>query len=61
MKYLQEDVKQALLFDVTFLKAILKQYIATKQQQKVLNLDPCIIFEAKNLIFRHFFENEGIY
>ena len=37
-----------------FFKAVSKQHIAAKQQQKVLTLKLCIFFEVKKLIFRHF-------
>ena len=37
-----------------FFKAVSKQYIATKQQKKVRNLEPCIFFKVKKLIFCHF-------
>ena len=36
------------------MKAVSKQYTRTKQEQKVLNLEPWIFFEEKNMIFRHF-------
>ena len=48
------------VFNLTFskfFKAVSKQYITTKQQQKVLNLKPCIFFRANiwsSIIFPRF-------
>ena len=50
-------MKRRLLFDLifsNFFEALSKQYIVTKQQHKILNLEPCIFFEKTNLIFCHF-------
>ena len=54
---MEEDLKQDILWRHfrKFFKAVSKLYILMKQQYKVLNLELCIYFKAKNLIYRHFF------
>ena len=57
VKYLKESVRrEAPLWRnfPKFLKAVSKQYITAKQQNKVFNLEPLIFLEVKSLIFRHF-------